>query len=282
MFISSGCGTRRCSEGWCTWQYMITLDHVSFEYSRRRGSGDRQSILDDVCLTVPAGSFCGIVGPNGSGKTTLLNLITGQLLPSAGGIRLKDREISQYSIEELARRIAVVPQNLDIRFPFTCLEIVTMGRAPHKKSRMAQLSPADLAIVREAMEFTNTLDFADRLITELSGGERQRVVFAKALAQQPEILFLDEAFANMDVYYSIQCLNLLRRLCRDEGLTVVSIMHDLNLTSAFCTDVAVLRSGRLIDWGPAASTLNPDLVRQVFRIQVVRAGEKGLAILPEL
>ena len=257
---------------------MLCVDNLGFRYTHQ--SADRPQTLQEVSLTVTKGCFCGIVGPNGSGKTTLLNLVTGQLQASAGKVWLKGRETGDYSLEELARKMAVVPQNLDIRFPFTCLDIVLMGRIPHK-SRMTDFSAADLEQAQRAMELTGTLDFADRLITELSGGERQRVVFAKALAQQPEILFLDEAFSNMDVYHSIRCLNLLGQLCREQGLTVVSIMHDLNLTSAFCTDVAVLRAGRLVANGPAAATLTPERIREVFRIHVIRAGERGLAILPE-
>jgi iron complex transport system ATP-binding protein len=257
---------------------MLRVDNLSFSYTHQ--AADRPQTLHEVNLAVAAGRFFGVVGPNGSGKTTLLNLVTGQLQPTAGRVLLQGRENKDYSLEELARQVAVVPQNLEIRFPFTCLDIVLMGRMPHK-SRMTDFSPTDLEQAHRAMELTETLGFADRLITELSGGERQRVVFAKALAQQPQILFLDEAFSNMDVYHSIRCLNLLGRLCREQGLTVVSIMHDLNLTSAFCSDVAVLQAGRLVCAGPAASTLTPERIREVFRIHVVRAGEKGLAILPE-
>ncbi|HWR38182.1 MAG TPA: ABC transporter ATP-binding protein [Patescibacteria group bacterium] len=257
---------------------MLCVDNLSFGYAHR--SPDRPQTLQDVQLEVASGGFWGIVGPNGSGKTTLLNLVTGQLHPTGGRVLLKGRPIGEYPLDELARLAAVVPQNLDIRFPFTCLDIVLMGRIPHK-SRLAGYSDQDLEQAHQAMEWTETLNFAGRLITELSGGERQRVIFAKALAQQPEILFLDEAFSNMDVYYSIRCLDLLGRLCRERRLTVVSIMHDLNLTSAFCSDVAVLQAGQLVSAGPAAAILTPERIRDVFRIHVVRAGERGLAILPE-
>ncbi|WP_425059194.1 Petrobactin import ATP-binding protein YclP [Sporomusa carbonis] len=253
---------------------MIKVENIKFGYAAKQ-------VLQDVSLMIAAGSFCGIVGPNGSGKTTLLNLITGQLKAASGSIAINGRDIGSYSIEELARHIAIVPQNMDIRFPYTCLEIVGMGRTPYK-ARLKGLTQEDLDIIEQAMRITDTLDFAGRLVTELSGGERQRVIFAKALVQQPEILFLDESFSNMDIYYSIKCLNLLKELCAKQGLTVVSIIHDLNLVSTFCSDVAVLKDGRLVKHGQASAVLEPELIRQVFNIKVVRAGHTGLAVLSEL
>lgn len=253
---------------------MIKVENVEFGYAAKQ-------VLSSISLTIQPGSFCGIVGPNGSGKTTLLNLITGQLVPAAGKITMHGRDIGSFKIEELARHIAVVPQNMDIKFPYTCLEIVGMGRTPYK-TRLQGLTDEDVTVIEEAMRLTDTLDFAGRLITELSGGERQRVIFAKALAQQPEVLFLDESFSNMDIYYSIKCLNVLRDLCERQGLTVVSIIHDLNLVSTFCSEAAVLQNGQLIAHGAAARVLSPELIGEVFRIKVVRAGETGLAVLSHL
>ncbi|HWR07424.1 ABC transporter ATP-binding protein [Sporomusa sp.] len=253
---------------------MIKVENIQFDYTAKQ-------VLRDISLNIRQGSFTGIVGPNGSGKTTLLNIITGQLKAASGNITIKGRDITSYKIEELARHIAIVPQNMDIRFPYTCLEIVGMGRTPYK-ARLQGLNGEDLHIIESVMRLTNTLDFAGRLVTELSGGERQRVLFAKALAQQPEILFLDESFSNMDIFYSITCLNLLKELCAKQGLTVVAIIHDLNLASVFCSEAVVLKAGRLVEQGPASVVLNPELIRDVFNIKVVRAGETGLAVLSDL
>lgn len=253
---------------------MIKVEDIQFDYTAKE-------VLKDISLSIRQGSFTGIVGPNGSGKTTLLNIITGQLKAASGSITIKGRDIGSYKIEELARHVAIVPQNMDIRFPYTCLEIVGMGRTPYK-TRLQGLTGEDLDIIENAMRLTDTLAFAGRLVTELSGGERQRVIFAKALAQKPDILFLDESFSNMDIYYSIKCLNLLKELCAKQGLTVVAIIHDLNLASAFCSDAAVLKAGRLVKHGPASSVLDPELIREVFNIKVVRAGETGLAVLADL
>ncbi|BBB91008.1 MAG TPA: ABC transporter ATP-binding protein [Methylomusa anaerophila] len=252
----------------------IAMQNISFRYGTA-------SILNNISFSVQQASFCGIVGPNGSGKTTLLNLITGERQASNGSIIINGKDIRSFTIEELARHIAVVPQNVEIRFPFTCLEIVMMGRTPYK-GRLKALAAKDYEVAYEAMEETDTLPFANRLITELSGGERQRVVLAKALAQRPRILLLDEAFSNMDIFYSIKCLTLLAKLCREQNLTVISIMHDLNLTSSFCSDTAVLRAGRLVKYGPALEILNPELILDVFKIRAIRAGECGLAVVSEL
>lgn len=270
MYISSGCATRRLGRG----VIMIKAENIQFNYSDK-------PVLRDISLRIGQGSFTGIVGPNGSGKTTLLNIMTGQLPAAAGSITIKSRDITSYRIEELARYIAVVPQNMDIRFPYTCLDIVGMGRTPFK-TRLQGLNDEDLRIIENAMQITDTLDFAGRLVTELSGGERQRVLFAKALAQQPEVLFLDESFSNMDIFYSITCLNLLKELCAKQGLTVIAIIHDLNLASVFCSEAVVLKGGRLVEQGPASVVLNPALIRDVFNIKVVRAGETGLAVLSDL
>lgn len=253
---------------------MINVEDIQFGYAAK-------PVLKDISLSIKQGSFCGIVGPNGSGKTTLLNLITGQLQPASGCISIKGRAIGSYKIAELARHIAIMPQNMDIKFPYTCLEIVSMGRTPYK-TRLQGLNEQDVAIIEDSMRLTDTLDFAGRLITELSGGERQRVLFAKALAQQPEILFLDESFSNMDIYYSIKCLSLLKELCAVQGLTVVSIIHDLNLVSTFCSEAVILKAGQLIKHGPAPIVLDPELIGEVFHIKVVRAGETGLAVLSNL
>lgn len=252
---------------------MINVENVQFGYAAK-------PVIAGISLDINRGSFCGIVGPNGSGKTTLLNLITGQLAAAAGNISIKGRDIGSYRIEELARHIAVMPQNMDIKFPYTCLEIVSMGRTPYK-SRLQGLTDQDVAIIENAMRLTDTLGFAGRLVTELSGGERQRVLFAKALAQQPQVLFLDESFSNMDIYYSIKCLRLLQQLCA-QGLTVVAIIHDLNLVSTFCSEAAVLQAGRLVKHGSAPVVLDPELIAQVFNIKVIRAGETGLAVLSNL
>lgn len=253
---------------------MFELTGVCFQYGSKK-------VLDNINLTIKPGDFCGIIGPNGSGKTTLLNIMLGYLKASSGKINFLNKDINKYKIKDMARYVAVVPQNVDIKFPFTCLEVVMMGRRPFK-NRLRDLPQQDMDIVYRCMELTDTLQFADCLITEVSGGEKQRVIFAKALAQSPKVLFLDEAFSNMDIYYSVKLLKLLKYLVQKEGLTVVSIMHDLNLVKAFCTSVVMLGKGGLIDYGKVEVVMKPEKIFSLFKIRVAEAGKNGLAVLPEL
>ena len=253
---------------------MFKLQNVNFKYNSKK-------VLDNINFSLEPGGFYGIIGPNGSGKTTLLNVMLGYLRASAGKVEFNRQDIARYRIEDLARYAAVVPQNVDIKFPYTCLEVVMMGRMPFK-NRLRGLPPRDMAIIYRCMELTDTLQFADSLITAVSGGEKQRVIFAKALAQSPKVLFLDEAFSNMDIYYSVKLLKLLKELVAGEGLTVISIMHDLNLVKAFCDCVIMLEKGGLIDFGKAGVVMNPERIFSLFKIRVAKAGNNGLAVLPEL
>lgn len=253
---------------------MFELTDVSFQYGSKK-------VLNNISLSIKPGDFCGIIGPNGSGKTTLLNIIMGYLKTASGKITFHGKDIGQYKIKDMAQYAAIVPQNIDIRFPYTCLEVVMMGRMPFK-NRLRELPKQDLDIVYRCMELTDTCQFANCLITEVSGGEKQRVIFAKALAQSPKVLFLDEAFSNMDIYYSVKLLKLLKHLVQNEGLTVVSIMHDLNLVKAFCNSVVMLGEGDVIDCGKADVVMNPEKIFSLFKIRVAEAGKNGLAVLPEL
>ena len=156
-----------------------------------------------------------------------------------------------------------------------------LGRIPHR-GRLQSLSERDMELVWRYMSLTDTLKFAGNLITHLSGGEKQRVMLAKALSQTPELLLLDEAFANMDTYQGIQSLKLLKKLVQEENLTVICIMHDLNLVSNFCDYSIVLKEGRFFAQGPSEEVLRPEVIREVFQVQVVKAGDRGLAVLPDI
>ncbi|QZY56152.1 ABC transporter ATP-binding protein [Crassaminicella profunda] len=244
-------------------------------------SYDDKEILEDVSFSMESGKLTTIIGPNGSGKTTLLSLITGQFNTYSGEIYFQNKLLKDYSIKELSQRIALVSQNVDIRFPFTCLEVVMMGRNPFKP-RMKHLNKKDMDIVFGCMEMTETLKFSDTPITDLSGGERQRVMLAKALAQTPQVLFLDEAFSNMDIQYTIQFLNLLKDQIKKENLTVISIMHDLNLTHMFSDRIIALKNGKIEKYGKTQEVMTPKSIRDLFGVKVRKTQENGLVILPNL
>ncbi len=249
---------------------MIKVENVSFKYNEKR-------ILDSISLDVDEGKFLSIIGPNGSGKTTLLNLLTGYLSNHKGSIQYMGKNISNYSVEELSQNFATINQNGDIKFPFTCLEIVMMGRKPFLK-RINRLSQIDKKIVYKAMEITDTLKFANSIITQISGGEFQRVMIAKALTQEPKVLFLDEAFSAMDISQKIKCLKLIKRLVETKNLTVISVIHDLNLTYMFSDEVCVLKDGKVVANGRTNDIMTTEFIGDVFDIQVDQIEDKGFLI----
>jgi iron complex transport system ATP-binding protein len=251
---------------------VLDVQNLSFAYGQHK-------VLHNINFSLNKGCFLTIIGPNGSGKTTLLNLLTGHLAPSTGQIYLNDKELSTYKIEELSQTIALVSQDVHVRFPFSCLEVVMMGRKPFKKG-FEKMNGEDMDIVCNVMELTDTLRFAEKSITELSGGERQRVILARALAQTPEFLFLDEAFSDMDICYSVNSLNVLKELIAKKNITVISVMHDLNMADVYSDMVLALQDGKLVQWGITEEVMQPHIIKELFNISVKKIGERGLAVLP--
>jgi iron complex transport system ATP-binding protein len=239
---------------------MLRADRVSFAY---RASAPL--VVDDVSLAIAPGDLVGILGPNGSGKTTLLKMLSGTLTPSAGDIQFERRPLGSWSRRELARRIALVPQDTHAPFDFTVLDIVLMGRFPHLGT-FALEGPADLAIARRALASTGTSAFEARPFATLSGGEKQRVVIASALAQSPELLLLDEPSASLDLGHQLDVQLLLAALNRDERVTMVLSTHDLNLAAALCRHLILLRDGRVIAQGPTEDVLTPETVRALYGV----------------
>ena len=186
--------------------------------------------VDTVSLSLESGEFVGILGPNGSGKTTLLRLLAGALKPSAGTIFLDTEDICAMLPKTIAQKIAVVPQNGSIPFPFSTFEIVLMGREPHI-GRFSRESLRDRDIAFQAMEATGTTHLAKRSVLDLSYGERQRVVIARALAQEPCILLLDEPTSHLDPGYQVEIMDLFKSLSRRENIAVLAVLHDVNLAS---------------------------------------------------
>jgi iron complex transport system ATP-binding protein len=242
--------------------HTLTVDNVSFNYDPAIPT------LRDISLTVAQGEFVSLVGPNGSGKTTLLRLLDRIYIPQKGHILLAGKSLLEYSRLEIARRIAFVPQEAGPIFPFTVLEIVLMGRSPHTRG-MAFESPHDREIAREMMKLTDVDHLASHPVTALSGGERQRVFLARALAQQPEIILLDEPNAHLDIAHQLDIFGILRRLATHNRLTVVSVSHDLNLAASFSDRVAMLLCGSLAAVGTPDEVLTEDRIGEVFRTRVL-------------
>ena len=229
---------------------------------------DSTQVLDNVGFSVKNGTFLGILGPNGSGKTTLLKSIARVLQPKKGVILVDDTDVYKMKSSEIARKMAVVPQDSVITFSFTALQLVLMGRSPHL-SRLQSESENDLAIAQRAMEFTRTWQFADRPVTELSGGERQRVIVARALTQEPKILLLDEPTSHLDVTNQLEIMDLLKQLCLDKKLLIVGVFHDFNLAARYCDSIILLKNGKVFSVGTAVETLTSENIKAVFDIDVI-------------
>ena len=223
-------------------------------------------VLKDVAFEAKEGEIIGVLGPNGSGKTTLLRCMNRALSPSKGTVLVEDKEIGSLSRKEIANEMAVVPQNCIITFPFTALEIVMMGRNP-SMDRFQRETKGDVEIVRKAMEATSVTHLAGRSMNQLSGGERQRVIIARALAQQPKILLLDEPTLHLDVNHQMEIMELVRELARREKLTVIMVSHDLNLAARYCDKLILLSEGSVLSAGSVPDVLTQDNVEKVFRIR---------------
>ena len=239
--------------------------------------GDRE-VLRGVSFTVEPGEVVGLLGRNGAGKTSLLRAVARSLGLAAGRIEIGGRPIQDYSRRELARRLAVVPQDLYVPFPFLAGEVVLMGRAPHQ-GLFGFESRTDVARALEAMQRMGIVELADRSIFELSGGERQLVLIARALAQEPELLLLDEPTAFLDLRHRIDVLRAVRDLAR-EGRGALVVSHDLGLAARICDRLVVLGAGVVVAEGSARDVLTPDLLASAFGMQAdVLTGPDGSPVV---
>jgi cobalamin transport system ATP-binding protein len=238
----------------------LDVRNVSFRYDR-----GARLVLDDVSFAAGTSAIVGLLGPNGSGKTTMLRLLSGTLKPTSGRVALDGSAIASLHRRDLARRIAVVPQETHSAFDFSALEIVLMGRYPHLGA--FELEGADdYAIARDALAATGTSDLEGRRFATLSGGEKQRVVIASALAQAADVLLLDEPTASLDLGFQLDIAALLDRLNRRRGVTMVVSTHDLNLAAALCTDLVLLKGGRVIGAGATRNILTRSNVRALYGV----------------
>jgi iron complex transport system ATP-binding protein len=228
----------------------------------------QDSIVEAVNLSVDRQEWLCLVGANGSGKTTLLKGIS-RLLPAQGGaVYLNGRDIHQLSPQVVAQQLAVLPQQQTLPAALTVYQLVSLGRSPHQHWWQWDLDMADHQQVEQALMWTALKAHRDRPISELSGGERQRAFLALALAQNPQVLLLDEPTTFLDIHYQLQLLDLLKRLNRQQPLAIITVLHDINLAARYCDRIALLRQGKLWAVGTPAEVLTPDLMRQVFDVEV--------------
>lgn len=224
-------------------------------------------ILDDINIEIEKGKFYSIVGPNGSGKTTLLKNILKHLEPKKNTLYIEDIDVTTLSSNDMGKRIASVPQNTRIDFEFTTLDIVMMGRTPHLK-RFEIEGEMDLKICREAMEKTDIWRFKDKLIQELSGGEKQRVIVARAIAQQADILLLDEPISHLDIHHQVELLETVSDLNEKKEITVVAVLHDLNLAAQYSDYIFLLSQGKVLSYGEPEDVIREEIITKAFKTNV--------------
>jgi iron complex transport system ATP-binding protein len=239
---------------------MIEVNSVFFRYHQ-------DWVLQDVSFQVRKGEFVGVIGPNGSGKTTLLKILYRLLTPQRGEVLFDHLSLKKMSRGEIAKKIAVVAQEAYPAFPFRVIEMVLMGRSPYLGHLMFE-SPKDLEIAKRAMEWTEILPISQRPIDELSGGERKRVYIARALAQEPEVILLDEPTTNLDIHHQVESLDLVLSLNREKGLTILMASHDLNLASEYCDRLILLQHGKIFHMGPPDEVMTRENIEKVYGCQV--------------
>ncbi len=245
---------------------IIEVENLSFSYSQR-------AILKTLSFEVTSGTFLAIVGPNGAGKTTLLNLLCGLLKPDAGRIKINGSDVKSYSVKKLAQKVAVVRQEFVPVFDFTVTEMVSMARTPYLGTFGFE-SNADKEIINEALETTDTIQFASRPLAQLSTGERQRVFIARALAQNTAILLLDEPTSFLDLKHQVGIYDLLKATQLEKGKTIVAVTHDINLAAQYCDEVLLL--GGLADYhiGKTKDVFSTRQIERIFGVSIF-AGKVG-------
>lgn len=240
--------------------YALEIKDLEFGYNE-------DLVIKGVSFNIEKGKFISIIGPNGSGKSTLLKTINHLYNPTSGSILVDEININNMKKRDLAKKIALVPQDTVVDYDFTVEEIVLMGRHPYK-SRFQKEDEGDYKIINESLEKTNTLKLKKRLITEISGGERQRVFIAKALAQKPSIILLDEPTSHLDINHQMDILNLLKKLNKEQGTTIILVIHDINLAARYSDEIILINKGEISDMGKPEDIITSDNIENIYNLKV--------------
>jgi len=253
----------------------LDIDEVSFSYGRQEVLA-----LKGVSLSLAPRRCLGLIGPNGAGKSTLLRLAAGLVKPSSGQVRVEGTSTTRLGARALGQIVAYVPQTFSLPFSFSVHDVVLQGRHPHM-GRATFESRRDLEVTRSVMEQTGTWRLRDRAFDELSGGERQRVLIAAALAQEPRLLVLDEPTSSLDLRYQAATVSLVRELVENRDLSVLVALHDLNLVSSMCDELALLVDGELRASGPPDEVLTEALLEDAYQTGLhVGRGPEGIYVIP--
>jgi iron complex transport system ATP-binding protein len=241
---------------------------IALGADRISGGYTQDDVIKGISFDLPEGGFLGIIGPNGCGKSTLLRIATGAMPLRSGSVTYRGREIRRIGSKEFARSVSFVPQDTFINFPFTALEIVLMGRIPHL-GRLETETRKDIEIAERSLEMTDTSHLRDKAVDSLSAGERQRIVIARALAQEPSLIMLDEPTSHLDIGHQVMVLDLLKRLNSEKNLSIAIVLHDLNLASEYCDRLLLLDGGRIFSQGSPEDVLTYQNIEKVYKTVVV-------------
>lgn len=239
---------------------VIKVENLSFSYNSK-------NVLNNINFDIEKGDFLSILGPNGSGKSTLLKLINNTLKKEDSNIKIKNKNLKDYTPKELAKEVTLVPQYFFVEYNFTVWEIVMMGRYPHK-SRFESENKFDVEMVERALKLTNTYHLKDRKITMISGGERQRVIIAKSIVQDSEIMLLDEPTSNLDINHQLEIMKLLKYLNEKEGKTIVLVIHDINSAIRFSKNIILLHKGKILSSGDPLEVISKENMNKAYGIDV--------------
>ncbi len=241
---------------------LLKIKNIGFSY-------ETVEVLSGVSFEIQKGDFWGIIGPNGSGKSTLLKLLDGILSPQEGRIILNGVDMGEFSRRELSQKIAALWPQRQFAFPVQVLPLVLTGRAPYLSGLLRFESKEDYKVAEKAMELTGITDFAQRYYHELSAGEKQRVLIARALAQQPDLLLLDEPTSYLDIKHKLALFELLKEMNQETGLTVVTVSHDINLAADYCNKLVLLHDTRIFSLGDPARVITTENIKSVYECRVL-------------
>lgn len=259
-------------------EHRLSAEQLYFSYERQKKN--QKELLHDFSVDFAAGKMTALLGPNGSGKSTLIKLLSGVQRPTKGTIRLDGENVLDMKRQDVAKKIAVVHQKNSAPADYTVQKLVEAGRIPHHGLFGARDAQADAAAVEQALRDTDTAHLAERLLSELSGGQLQRVWLALALAQQTDILLLDELTTYLDVHYQLELLHLIRTLNQKRNKTIVMVLHDLNLALAFCDEAVVMRAGKIVAKGDIQTALTEEILNEAFQVetQMLMQGQKKYCV----
>ena len=238
-------------------EVIISLRNVTFGYP------ESEQLLSDFSLEIYKSDFMGIIGPNGAGKTTLFRILSGFLRTQQGEVSIAGHKIKHINNLSRSKYMAVVPQSVFASMPYTVRQIVEMGRVS-RISKFSGLSRGDYRYISDALDYVKMRKYSDRLFNSLSGGEKQRTVIAMALAQNPQILLLDEPTASLDIGLKVHIMGLLKKLNKERNITIVVISHDIQLAAAYCERLVLINNGKIIADGKTSTVLNSDIVSNVY------------------